>query len=267
MQARASKSRRMRGAAIAAVALAAALAAAAAGLAALAGDRMALWRIVHDRCVPDEKANGAPAPCAQVDLAGGEDRGVAILKDLNGVAQHLAIPTRRISGIDSPDILDPALPNYWRAAWAARRFVDARLPHPLPRDGVGLAINAASRRSQDQLHIHVDCVAPAVRAALAPYRAQLGADWRQLPFALAGRRYWARRLDSADLSDAAPFRLLADGVPGAAAAMADETLVVLGADFAPDKPGFILLADRAEAGGGGGHGEDLLDSGCAIADP
>ncbi len=235
-------------------------------LAGRAADPSAIWRIVHERCVPDQQAHGAPAPCAAVDLAGGERDGVAILKDINGVAQYLAIPTRRVAGIESPEILDPAAPNYWRAAWAARSFLNARLPHELPRDAIGLAINAASRRSQDELHIHIDCVAPDVRAALLAYRARLGADWHVLPFLLEGRRYWARRLDSTDLADAAPFRLLAEGAPGAKDDMAQETLAAIGATFEPGRAGFVLLADRADAQGGG-HSEDLLDASCAVAAP
>jgi len=237
-----------------------------AALAARAADHSALWRIVHDQCVPDQQASGSPAPCALVDIAGGERDGVAILKDINGIAQYLAIPTRRLAGIDSPDVLDPALPNYWRAAWAARSFLDARLGRELPRDAIGLAINAASRRSQDQLHIHIDCVAPDVRAALGAYRAEFSDDWHVLPFLLKGRRYWARRLDSTDLADAAPFRLLAEGVAGAKGDMAQETLVVVGAAFEPARSGFILLADHGDPGAGG-HGEDLLDAGCAVAAP
>jgi CDP-diacylglycerol pyrophosphatase len=203
-------------------------------------------------------------PCAFVDISSGEDNGVAILKDINGVAQHLAIPTRRIGGIESAEILDSALPNYWRAAWAARRYLELRLSRELPRDAVGLAINAANRRSQDQFHIHIDCVAPGVRDALAGYRVNLNGDWHVLPFSLNGRRYWARRLDSIDLSDTRPFSLLADGVAGAKGDMAEETLVVIGATFASAVPGFILLADHADPNGGG-HGEDLLDSHCSVA--
>ena len=135
----------------------------------------------------------------------------------------------------------------------------------MPRDAIGLAINAVSRRSQDQLHIHIDCVAPDVRAALGAWRDKLTADWQILPFPLAGRRYWARRLDSPDLADAAPFRLLADGLAGAKDDMAGETLVVIGATFEPGQPGFVMLADRADPAGGGGHGEDLLDATCAVA--
>jgi CDP-diacylglycerol pyrophosphatase len=236
---------------------------AAATFAVRAADRMVLWRIVHDQCVVDQKVKGLPSPCIFVDIASGEDNGVAILKDINGIAQHLAIPTRRIAGIESPEVLDSGLPNYWRAAWAARRYLDARLPRELPRDAIGLAINAASRRSQDQLHIHIDCVATGVRDALGTYGDKLSADWHVLPFPLNGRRYWARRLDSDDLSEAEPFQLLAEGIPGAKGEMGAETLVAIGATFSPAVPGFVLLADHADPDAGG-HGEDLLDSRCAV---
>ncbi|HLW93448.1 MAG TPA: CDP-diacylglycerol diphosphatase [Roseiarcus sp.] len=238
---------------------------AAAVIGARAADRLALWRIVHEKCAPDEKENASPAPCERVDLAGGEDNGVAILKDLVGVAQFLAIPTRRITGIEAPEILDPAAPNYWRAAWAAKPLLEARLGHELPRDAVGLAINSSIARSQDQLHIHIDCVAADTRAALAAHADEIGADWRGLSFKLTGRQYWARRLDSTDLADVAPFRLLADGVEGASTHMPLETLVVIGATFASG-PGFVLLSDRADlASGDLAHGEDLLDHSCAVA--
>ena len=81
--------------------------------------------------------------------------------------------------------------------------------------------------------------------------------------ALNGRAYLARRLDSADLNDAEPLRLLADGIEGARAHMGDYSLAAVGATF-DGKPGFILLADRSSPEGGG-HAEDLQDHDCAIA--
>jgi CDP-diacylglycerol pyrophosphatase len=229
-----------------------------------AADRLALWRIVHEKCVPDEKTNGSPAPCESVDISSGEDNGVAILKDIVGVAQFLAIPTRRITGIEASEILDPSAPNYWRAAWAARGAMETRLGKPLPREAVGLAINSSRARSQDQLHIHIDCLSPDIRATLGVHLGEISTDWRALAFDLKGRRYDARRVDSADLADVAPFRLLADGDPSASGAMADETLVAIGATFETG-PGFILLADRADPNAGVfAHGEDLLDHSCAI---
>src|ERR1700739_2998866 len=76
-------------------------------------DRMALWTIVHGQCVPHVVAGEGPKPCERVDLAGGEEKGVALLKDLRGVAQYLAIPTRRITGIEDPLLLAPDAPNYF----------------------------------------------------------------------------------------------------------------------------------------------------------
>jgi CDP-diacylglycerol pyrophosphatase len=143
--------------------------------------------------------------------------------------------------------------------------MEKRLGRPLPREAIGLAINSSVGRSQDQLHIHIDCVAPAISAALAAHSAELTSEWRPLSFDLAGRRYVARKLESADLSEADPFRTLADGDEGAREHMALETLVAIGARFA-EKDGFILLADRADpAAGDMAHGEDLLDHSCAIA--
>jgi CDP-diacylglycerol pyrophosphatase len=223
-------------------------------------DRLALWTIVHDRCVANFDAGRGPAPCAAVD----EAQGVAILKDIVGSAQFLAIPTRRIAGIESPDLLADDAPPIWSGAWKARDLVDARLGVELPRGALGIAVNSSLRRSQDQLHLHIDCLAPDAAAALAVYKQFLTRDFHVLPFELAGRRYWARRLDSVDLSDVAPFRLLADGAPGAKSTMPLQTLIAVGGDFAPDVPGFILLADQT-ALGAGGHGEDLQDHSCAIA--
>ena len=65
------------------------------------------------------------------------------------------------------------------------------------------------------------------------------------------------------MSDVRPLLLLADGVPDAKAHMADESLIAVGATF-DGKPGFALLADRAELTQGG-HAEDLQDHDCAIA--
>jgi hypothetical protein len=52
-------------------------------------------------------------------------------------------------------------------------------------------------------------------------------------------------------------------VDGAKDRMGLWTLVAIGATFAGGQPGFILLADYAETGGG--HGQDLQDKECAIA--
>jgi CDP-diacylglycerol pyrophosphatase len=34
-----------------------------------------LWKLVHDKCVPDQQQRGDPAPCALVDLREGNAKG------------------------------------------------------------------------------------------------------------------------------------------------------------------------------------------------
>jgi CDP-diacylglycerol pyrophosphatase len=223
---------------------------------------MALWRIVHGVCVPHIEAGLGPKPCQRVDLDGGVDQGVAILKDLVGVAQMLAIPTRRIAGIEDPQMLAPNAPKVFSAAWSAKTLVEARLKRALPREAIAIAVNSKWARSQDQFHLHVDCVAKSVAATLADDRASFDGVWRPMAVPLNGRVYFARRIDSADLADVAPLKLLADGVEGARAHMEAYSLAAVGATF-DGKPGFILLADQFSLEGGG-HAEDLQDHDCAI---
>jgi CDP-diacylglycerol pyrophosphatase len=226
-------------------------------------DPMVLWRIVHDKCVPHFEAGSGPSPCERVDLDGGVDQGVAILKDLVGVAQMLAIPTRRITGIEDPQMLAPDAPPVFADAWGAKPLVEARLHVVLPRNAVGLAINSKWARSQEQFHIHVDCMAVSVMKALARYGSALDGQWRAMTVPLQGRVYFARWVESADLADVAPLKLLAEGVGGARANMGAYSLAAVGATF-DGKPGFVLLADQFSLEGGG-HAEDLEDHDCAIA--
>jgi CDP-diacylglycerol pyrophosphatase len=226
-------------------------------------DPNALWRIVHGECVPHVEAGLGPRPCERVDLDGGVEQGVAILKDLVGVSQMLAIPTRRITGIEDTQMLAANAPPVFAVAWGAKSLVEERLHRTLPRDAVGLAINSEWARSQEQLHVHVDCLAIPVIKALAGYASALDSQWRAMTVALQGRVYFARRVDSADLADVAPLKLLADGVEGARAHMGAYSLAAVGATF-DGRPGFVLLADQFSLEGGG-HAEDLQDHDCAIA--
>ena len=226
-------------------------------------DRMALWTIVHGACAPHAEAGQGPAPCERIDLSHGEEAGAALLKDLVGRAQFLAIPTRRVTGIEDPFLLDPAAPDYFAFAWSARDAVAARLGVPLPREATAIALNSQFARSQDQFHLHLDCLDAGVAAALAEAEGAIDETWRPMAAPLKGRIYWARRVLGDDLAGVRPLNLLAEGVPGAKAQMGQETLAAVGATFA-GAPGFILLADRAELAAGG-HAEDLQDHNCALA--
>lgn len=230
-----------------------------------AGNPDALWNIVHGQCVPDQQAHADPAPCTLVDPSGGVARGYVVLKDRVGRTQFLVLPTARITGIESPALLAAGGPGYMQDAWKARRFVRARAPGPLGRDDLSLAVNSVYGRTQNQLHIHVDCLKPEVRKALSEQRSGLSDHWRRFPALLAGHHYVVRRLLGASLSGTNIFRLLAESSPKARSDMGVLTLVVAGASF-DGRPGFVLLAGRADPGHGNrGSGESLQDHTCALA--
>jgi CDP-diacylglycerol pyrophosphatase len=233
-------------------------------LSARAADPSALWKIVSGQCVPHEQTERDPSPCSAVDIATGVDKGFAVLKDINGVAQFLLIPTARIGGIEDPAILQQGETNYWNAAWEARYFVDRRLHISLPREAIALAINSSVGRSQNQLHIHIDCIRPDVRDALAANLDKVKDAWTPFPVPLAGENYRAIRINQETLDGVDPFRVLADADPGTE--MGKHTLVVVGATFPDGSSGFILLDDHADlAAGDRASGEQLQDHTCAIA--
>ncbi|MBB2167756.1 CDP-diacylglycerol diphosphatase [Gluconacetobacter aggeris] len=223
-------------------------------------DPNVLWNIVHGRCVPNQLGENSPAPCAAVDPS----RGYAVLKDRDGAAQYLLIPTDRVTGMEDPSILRPDAPDYFGAAWHQVDRALARLGHTMPRETMALAINSQQGRSQNQLHIHVDCLAPEIRVALHWARPHIGAGWT--PLDLAGHHYRATRIDGQDLDGAYPFRRLAASLADPAREMGGHTLVVVGTIWPGGRPGFILLDDRVKpVSGDRASGEELQDHSCRIA--
>jgi len=224
-----------------------------------------LWKLVSEKCVPAQRAGtNPPAPCAAVDLSGGVAHGSAVLKDKAGATQFLLIATAKITGIEDPAILAPDAANYFARAWTERGRVEDILGRSLPREAVSLAINSAPARSQNQLHIHIDCLNADVRALLKQNNGKIGLAWKDFPVPLAGQHYRAMRLAGDDLARINPFKLLAANIPGGTANMGNHTMVVTGTMMPTRKPGFILLDGQADPRSNNpGRGEDLQDHTCA----
>ena len=227
----------------------------------------ALWRIVHEQCVQDERVHGDPSPCVVVNLSAGEARGFALLKDRVGIAQHLLIPTARVTGMEDPLLLESGAVNYFAEAWALRRYVAALQPARTSRAPLSIAVNSRYGRSQDQLHLHIDCVAPDVAAALRPLPRSGRLGWAARTVVLMRRHYALRWLPARDLAAVSPFKLLAKEVRGSRPAMGAYTIVLIG-DDEPSAPGFWLLADRAEPlAADWASGETLQDHTCGVGSP
>jgi CDP-diacylglycerol pyrophosphatase len=221
-------------------------------------NRDALREIVEDECLVHWLQQNDPAPCASVYLADarhGRD-GYAILADIKGGAHFLLIPTTRVAGMESAEILAPQAPNYFAGAWRARDRLAAFLGHGVKRDEAGFAINPHSTRGQDQLHIHIECLGGEIYSVLHRAARRMNDVWS--PIELAGRRYQGLRVMGEELGRRNPFVLLAERMPGARQDMGAYTLLLAGMQF-KDGPGFIVLAGRDLPGA-----EKFLDSTCAV---
>ena len=242
--------------------LAAGAALVAAGCSVLAAaDPNALWQIVNLDCVPAARTTGKTGICATVDLPGR----YALLRDRNGVAQHLLIPTDRISGVESPLLLAPDAPNYWADAWNARSDVEAALKKghrtSLADYQIGLEINSAMRRSQEQLHIHIDCMRADATAALARHRNDPPRAWAW--DTIDGTRYRIMRIPGPTF-DFNPFDLVA-GSGTSPDVMAQQTIFVAGAGPSAADAGWFVLNSSLDTDGGTGSAETLLDHRCEAA--
>jgi CDP-diacylglycerol pyrophosphatase len=115
----------------------------------------------------------------------------------------------------------------------------------LPRDKIGMAINSAASRSQDQLHIHVACIAPKVAEFLRRHQAEIHEAWSFLSSGLLGHRFAAMKVETDSLAHVDPFKLLARGLPSAKFSVGSQTLAVVGATFGGGRIGFYLLANES----------------------
>jgi CDP-diacylglycerol pyrophosphatase len=221
-------------------------------------DPDALWKIVDLRCVPSQQATGTPGQCTTVDL----DKRYVILKDIVGRSQHLLIPIDRVTGIESPFILAPNAQDYWDDAWASRRYVEKSVKRSLPDNQLGLEINSQYRRSQNQLHIHIDCLHGNVSDALARHAKDAPGEWRW--DTLDGQRYRIMRVTSLTQANN-PFRIVARDNRNTAA-MAMQTILVTGAGPSAQKDGWLIVNSGLDADNGSGSAESLLDHACRVAD-
>ena len=220
-------------------------------------DADALRRIVQEQCVVHWVAQHDPAPCAEVHLEDPlrPDSGYAVLADRKGGAHFLLIPTRGITGIESPELLSPDALNYLDAAWAERERLASVVGQEVPRSAIGLAVNPVRARSQSQLHVHIECLRPDVFSALERDSAKLADAWT--PERIGTADFEALKVPGEALGDRNPFKMLSERATQEHRNMGEYTLIVAGAQ-SRSGPGFILLASTAAAG------ELLLDSTCAV---
>jgi CDP-diacylglycerol pyrophosphatase len=216
-----------------------------------AADRDALREIVQEQCAVHWRDAHDPAPCESI----GDD--YAVLADRKGGGHFLLIPTRTLTGIEAPQAYAPGAPNYFQGAWDARSHLAQATHQPLTRTAVALATNPRHSRSQDQLHIHIECIRPIVARSLRGSAADVGAHWA--PIRVLAFPFQALRIMGEGLGQTNPLQLLVNALPGAKESIEEYSLIVVGMQFR-EGPGFIVLAGTQLPG------ELLLDSNCAAAE-
>lgn len=221
--------------------------------------RLGLWRVVHEFCVPAERLAGVPFPCLDVRPDGGR----ALVRAPFGGHEFLVVPTARVTGLEDPVARTPEMPDLWSVAWAERGRIAAAVGRPIPDDRMAFAINSRSARSQDQYHIHVDCLDADVRARLHTAGLGLAGEWREArPIGDDGPRYRIRRIALSDLARERPEALIFRELAPRREQVPFLSFALIGTGEGGADPSFLLAATYGVGPWDGGHAEELMDHSC-----
>jgi CDP-diacylglycerol pyrophosphatase len=194
-------------------------------------------------------------PCTVGPQQGGAPKYVVVKDTGHGHKnQFLLIAVPTVSGIEA-NVTSNHLPNYWHVAWTlAPSLLDPNGQHR--SEQIGLVINSANIRDDDQLHVHLACLRADVVKELTTQGQQAGTitdHWKNTAVALPPRSpgpdYWKYdALYVPDLSGHNPFsELFANAaIIGPPLRMADQTVMVTAALGRPS--GFYILARAIDSG-------------------
>lgn len=221
--------------------------------------RDVLWTALQ-ACILAKKTLGRTFPCLAVDLGTNEQPGTAVLRAPGQPTHTVVMPTANVVGLEAPELQSASGVAYFRAALAARSYVTDVLKSRLPVEEIGMAVNSVGGRSQDQLHIHLDCIKPSVRAALQRYSRDVRGSWTILPIALQGTRLFAIRIGAAEVNSFNPFSAIMS-LPGRRTDLGLTSFAVISTPRHELERGFFVLAYRSPDA----HAEGLLDHACSAA--
>jgi len=213
----------------------------------------ALWQIVSQSCVPSDAAGKGPGKCAKVS-----PEGYVLLKDIRGKGQYLLMPSARVAGMESPALSQPGSPDYFLDAWKNRDFVSRALDVHVPDALMSLAINSAKGRSQNQLHIHIDCISQAMRDALSGYDDTVPGTW--VDARLNNHFYRLTRVAPATAADVHPYERVLEQARAQGQAIGDHSIFM-----ATAPGGFFVVDGYYQARGPNanpGSSEELQDHTC-----
>jgi len=214
-----------------------------------------LWKIVSQQCVPGQEQKNNPSPCRQVNI----QDGYVVLKDRNGALQFLLMPVAKITGVESPSLLNPSTPNYLAEAWRARHFMEEKRGAVIDDRIYSLAVNSRWGRTQNQLHVHISCLRPDIRQQLDALSTRLNDRWQSQR--LGSHEYLVRVISRDEFKRTSPFIRMANELPGARENMGSYGIAIAalgdGRRVLMVVKRNLLLLNRASA-------EELQDHRCAL---
>ncbi|MEQ5125946.1 MULTISPECIES: CDP-diacylglycerol diphosphatase [Providencia] len=212
-----------------------------------------LWNIISQQCIAINDPDQRNPSCLKVDL----DNRYVLFKDKKGPVHNLVLPTDKVSGIESPLLLEDNSPDYFTLAWNERESVSPAGQPAISDDKLALAINSQYGRSQDQLHIHIACLKPQVIELVNQHADAIKSEWHVFPVPLEGHEYWVKKLDSQQ----SPFKQLNEYVQAHNDSMGNYGLAVTEL-----KDGsMVLLANRTDVWQFNlGSAGELLDYQCSV---
>ncbi|MBN8952251.1 MULTISPECIES: CDP-diacylglycerol diphosphatase [unclassified Rhizobium] len=217
--------------------------------------------LVVGACELNSNLTGSPYPCLKIVQAQDPLSSYAVLREPADKERTILAPLANVPGIEDPRLLAAGAPNYFDAAWRELSAIGLHRWKAAPED-FALAINAASWRTQDRLHIHMGCETPRFHALLKAHAAEIQSGRFTNLKTKAG---WWATLDAAnDLSDLNPLKLVADGVDGARSNMENVVVGVFGSKLPDGRHGFYILARINEAHKSRGSAEDMIDPKCEL---
>ena len=215
----------------------------------------ALWKIVSQKCLPNQNQNHDPTPCRKVDLR----NGFVVLKDRNGPLQYLLMPAGKITGIESPILLNPSTPNFFAEAWCSRHYMEEKRGAPIEESALALSINSQRGRTQNQLHIHISCLRPDIRQRLDSLSGILTGLWQSEQ--LGGHVYQVRAVTRDEIKKMSPFIRIANELPGAREEMYKYGIAIAAL---PDGRRALMVIKRNLLLMNKGSAEELQDHTCDI---
>ena len=226
------------------------------------GSTRSALRDVVRMCVANYSLTGNAFPCLSVALEGNAAKGWVVLRPPVGPPDTILVPTLSIVGAEDPWLQNPEATNYFAAAWNARRALEDDDGVPLTAGDGAVAVNSRFARTQDQLHLHIGCLAPSVRGHLQQVAARLTAGaWTRVDRVLpGGREIWLLRTGSTDAAAVQPFQRVAE--IAADGQKMERMLIALATAPVEDRNEFFVIAARTIPGVGP-NAEDMVRPRCA----